>query len=297
LNLENVILLGNSANAGIGYRQGGGVFNASSGTLNINSSTLSHNSGTVGGGIYNEGMLRMTNSIVSGNTIGLGSGAGIYNGGVLAVDHSTISGNVSRNEAFAGGIDNSGSLAITDSTISGNGSSYSAGGIRSGGTLTISNSTISGNTAGDEGGGLSLGGTVTISNSVLSNNFAEFGSALLVNGGNLTISNSIVSSFTVSGISPPGALWQSAPRASWPLSNICHLAVVQVDIDDVAKHFIQVRHHRFRLADTEHWHTKCGGIRPGETVPAPPTANPIWSNSGRNSRPECEIPTALRIQL
>jgi Right handed beta helix region len=193
LNLDDVVLLGNSARTGGYSQEGGGIFNSSSGTLTINSSTVWGNTAVTGGGIYNNGTLRMSNSIVSDNRLSYyGDGAGIYNGGTLTLDHSTISGNTSTSEALSGGISNVGTLTITDSTISNN-AAYFGGGIKSGGTLTISDSTISGNYAQDGGGIVIPGGTVAISNTLLTNNVAEYAGTMLIYSGSVTLSNSTIS--------------------------------------------------------------------------------------------------------
>src|SRR5207244_2746845 len=47
-----------------------------------------------GGGIFNEGTLIISNSIISENTAGYGGG--IYNGGALTVNNSTITQNIAQ---------------------------------------------------------------------------------------------------------------------------------------------------------------------------------------------------------
>ena len=55
-----------------------------------------------GGGILNAGTLTVTNSTVSGNSVGSnGNGGGIYNNGTLTVSNSTLSGNSSAAMATA----------------------------------------------------------------------------------------------------------------------------------------------------------------------------------------------------
>jgi hypothetical protein len=61
---------------------GGAIYNG--GILTVTHCTLSGNSASEGGGISNDGTLELTDSIVAGNTlIGAGSGADIYNAGPL----------------------------------------------------------------------------------------------------------------------------------------------------------------------------------------------------------------------
>jgi CSLREA domain-containing protein len=112
-----------------------------------------------GGGIYNEGTLTLTDSVVRDNKTqpffvggsGVQSGAGIGNAGTLLVRRTTISGNLTFIcEAFAclgGGILNQGVATIEESTISDNSAAF-GGGIYSNSMLTVQNSTISGNVAG-----------------------------------------------------------------------------------------------------------------------------------------------------
>jgi hypothetical protein len=124
------------------------------GILTLSNSVVS---GNTGGGINNTGTLTVSNSTISGNTgLGINNSNNIVIGGTLIVSNSTISGN-------AGGIDNSNNstLKVSNSTISGNASE----GIASfdGGSLTVSNSTISGNFAGgpfNEGGGIYIASDV-----------------------------------------------------------------------------------------------------------------------------------------
>jgi hypothetical protein len=122
---------------------------------------------SVGGGIYNGGMLTITNSTLSGNSVDGAHtyGGAIYNTGTLTITASTVSGNsISANTptAFAGGggVANFGHLLINRSAVSGNTAvsvhGSSGGGIYEGatGTTVITNSTISGNHVGGTGGGV-----------------------------------------------------------------------------------------------------------------------------------------------
>jgi len=179
---------------------GGGIYN--NGTVTISNGTLSGNSaGYGGGGILNGGGATATisNSTLSSNSAAVVAG-GILNEGTLTISNSTLSSNSAT--AGAGGILNGGTLTISNSTLSSNsapGSSNSgpggAGGILNGGTLTISNSTLSGNSADFDGGIFNdFGATATISNSTLSSNSAAVDAGGIVNGGTLTISNSTLSS-------------------------------------------------------------------------------------------------------
>src|SRR6185436_13780413 len=174
-------------------------------TVSISGVTI-RNGGTGGrgGGIFNVGILTLTNSTVSGNNAA-GGGGGILNdnGGTATLTNSTVSGNNAAGDG--GGIlnDNVSTLTLTNSTVSGNTTDDDGGGIvndhASGATLT--NSTVSGNDAGDDGGGIRNFGTTNIFSSTIANNRAglnhtptNFGGGGVHNfGGTLTLTNSTVS--------------------------------------------------------------------------------------------------------
>jgi hypothetical protein len=158
------------------------------------------------GGIYNSGVLRVIDSILSGNSARF-YGGGIYNSGTLIVSDSTLSGNTVSNTcynicpAFGGGIYNIGALTINKTTLSENLASatdrHSAGGgIFNGGTLAINNSTLTGNSAvGHAGGGIyNNGGTLAINNSTLTGNSATGigGSIYAYSEGTAILQNTIV---------------------------------------------------------------------------------------------------------
>ena len=113
-----------------------------------------------GGGICNSGVLTLTNSTVSGNSLGFygGSGGGIYNAGTLTLTNSTVA----SNSAGRGG------------------SEYGGGGIRNVGTLTLTNSTVSGNSAGN-GGGIWNNNyrALTLNNTIVALNDASIGTDIL----------------------------------------------------------------------------------------------------------------------
>jgi hypothetical protein len=120
---------------------------------------------SVGAGIYNLGMLSVTNSTLSGNSAadmwGGGRGGGIYNRGVLTVANSTIFGNSAG--SFGGGILNDGTLDVVNSIFSGNSADISGGGIDNvAGSLTVTNSTFSGNYAGNFGSAIENSGATAI---------------------------------------------------------------------------------------------------------------------------------------
>jgi hypothetical protein len=179
----NLTISGNN-NASVGsvfYVDEGGVLFIYGVTISNGTGTIYANAG-YGGGIYDEGILTVSNS---------------------AIINNTVNPNVTNPYSDGGGIYmNSGTLTIVDSTISGNSVSTSGSGKGGGietaevGTVTIINSTISGNSATEWGGGIADdGGTVNLYNATVSNNQAiDAGDAggIWQGGGTLTLDNTIV---------------------------------------------------------------------------------------------------------
>ena len=190
--------------------RGGGIRqDAPTATLNITDSVISGNvvasnstiGDVAGGGILSNGILNITNSVISDN-IATTSGSNSFSGGVFVqggpanILGSTIINNMSivtagTGRGFAGGLYNQEStLSVTNSIVSGNTASHRHAGIRtlasSGGaaTTTITDSTISDNTAGDEGGGVAnvsaatFPATTIITGSTISGNAANDPSSL-----------------------------------------------------------------------------------------------------------------------
>jgi uncharacterized repeat protein (TIGR01451 family) len=124
------------------------IFSINSGsTVSISGLTISNGvlpdaAGNDGAGIFNQGSLMLSASVVTGNSTGR-SGGGVTNAGP------------------------SGTMTISGSTISGNGASAGSG-IANGGTLTILNSTISGNIL--DGLSNSSPGVVTLVNDTFAGN-------------------------------------------------------------------------------------------------------------------------------
>jgi uncharacterized repeat protein (TIGR01451 family) len=143
----------------------GGILNNTNATLNIKGVTVSNNltgsggsgapAGNAGGGIYNFGILTLTNSTVSGNKTGGGmvggAGGGIFNNGTATLTNCTISGNQTDNSGGGGngaGIANSGTLTLADCTISNNQSIGIGGGVfNPSAVVNIRNTVIANNTA------------------------------------------------------------------------------------------------------------------------------------------------------
>ncbi|MEM7505907.1 MAG: VCBS domain-containing protein [Pseudomonadota bacterium] len=167
LTISNSQITGNSA-----IESGAGLYLTLSDTT-ITSSTISDNDlrrdgEARGAGIFNDDLLTIDNSTISGNTSATseGKGAGLYNSGTADLINTTIYGNMT--EAFfrdsangsGGGIYNTGTLSLLQSTVTGNAVeaafetvSYGGGIFQSEttGSTTLTNSIVSGNSAGGYG--------------------------------------------------------------------------------------------------------------------------------------------------
>jgi len=153
-----------------------------------------------GGGIFNQGILSITNSILRDNKTSH-SGGGIYNsGGELSIKDSTVHSNNARYDA--GGIfNNTGILYVTNSVIKGNRSYDYGGGIYvTDGETTITDSTITDNISVNAGGGIYATSffafaEITIIGSTISNNQSNFGQG----GGIASFANLTITTSTISG--------------------------------------------------------------------------------------------------
>ena len=147
-----------------------------------------------GGGVLNcNGVVQISESIITGNTADY-YGGGIANSGEMIITDSTIVANTSAN--FGGGIDNfadetPGNLEIVDSHIMDNAAVY-GGGVSNRGVLLIRNTTFSDN-SGEYGGGVFImTGTALVESTAFANNRAEVAGGGIVTGleANVTISDS-----------------------------------------------------------------------------------------------------------
>ncbi len=109
-------------------------------------------------------------------------GGGILNQGYLKLDGCRVTNN---STLWGGGIWNEGRAFVYDSTISQNSADNSGGGLGNGAaenSLIVQNSTVSGNTAGSGGGIGSLNGLVSVRNSTIAQNSASQGSGIHSDG-------------------------------------------------------------------------------------------------------------------
>jgi hypothetical protein len=168
---------------------------------------LTENPRHFGGGIYNQGVLTVTNSIITNNRTSHW-GAGIFDRGTLTLDRSSVSGNFGDNnqESWGGGIytDFGATTLIQNSAITGN-KAYEGGGILiRQSNVVINNTTISGNEAYGWGGGIlnGYGGTVHVNNATITNNTANYGGGgFSIGGGANYLQNTILAGNTA-GYSP-----------------------------------------------------------------------------------------------
>ncbi len=113
---------------------------------------------------------------------GLGAGGGIYNNGDVTLTDSVLNSNTAI-KLLGGGVYNntSATLTITNTTISASFASEGSGIYNNGGTVTIDRSAVLSNFTTDtrNGGGIAnVAGTVTISNSSISHNNAILGGGI-----------------------------------------------------------------------------------------------------------------------
>jgi CSLREA domain-containing protein len=140
-----------------GFTGGGGIYVAPGATLNVRRTSITDNdaTGAFGGGLWNQGTLRVHESLVAGNDSN--RTGGIRNEGTLNLRNVTVSGNIAHSpQAGVGGISQNGfaflnNVTVTDNTGVGNNvGSFRGGGIQtsSGKTTVMKNSILWGNDGG-----------------------------------------------------------------------------------------------------------------------------------------------------
>jgi hypothetical protein len=162
---HNISINGPGANVVTVRRDTGGnyrIFTVPSGsTVSISGLTIANGHTDpygIGGGIYNQGTLTVSNCTVTQNYAGDAGGGGILNHGSLTLSNCTVTQNQSYGDGGSdpsdgGGISNWGTATVNNCTITNNTANGFGGGVANegaavtGGTMTIANSTISGNTA------------------------------------------------------------------------------------------------------------------------------------------------------
>jgi Zn-dependent metalloprotease len=194
LNLNNSVVSDNSSTSD----GGGGIYNDFGRTATITNSQIANNNAPRGGGVFNNGILYLNSSTVSGNTSIGGiyvsvSGGNIHNSGTATIINAKIINGYSRQ---GGGLYNEGNITLHNTVIAGNQTYNEGAGIyQKNGGLDITNLTISNNIAKSSGGGIYVfDGTVTINNSTITQNFVTSDSDSAIGGG---LSNNFNRLFTI----------------------------------------------------------------------------------------------------
>jgi hypothetical protein len=145
---------------------GGGIVNDGDLTLGEGALVFGNDDG---GGVFNNGTLRMTGDATISVNFSFNSGGGLYNTGTAIVeDDAAIRDNTSAaGPGFAvlgGGIFNDGSLTLRGNASVRNNFATNGGGVFNDGTLTLEDAaSITDNRASANGGGISVGGNSIIS--------------------------------------------------------------------------------------------------------------------------------------
>lgn len=182
-----------------------------------------------GDGIYNQGSLTITDSVIDNNFgDGIWSGTDL-DGAYLSIRDSAIGTSGSHGLVIQGGLGNvysstihnnngagvfvldQATVNIVNSTVTGNQSRYSGGGVAArNSTLYIGNSTIAHNYAQYSGGGLEIinGSYANLYNTIVSGNYALYGAEVYTYDGGVYTSQSI---FGHSGLSQSHAFRQFTP--------------------------------------------------------------------------------------
>jgi hypothetical protein len=204
LTLENTTVRDNSVAGSRETDAGGGIYNGQGGMVTLDNSTVSGNTArNEGGGIFNGGMLTLTNSAISSNRASFGGG--INNVGTLTLDNTTVSGNSER------GIVNYdyGTATLTNTTVSGNSDGVGGAGIYNGAlaTLMLSNSTVSDNYDRNSAGGIYNEGTLILTNCTISGNSStDYWAGGIFNYGTLTLINCTISGNSTAGMRGGGGI-------------------------------------------------------------------------------------------
>lgn len=187
------------------YSHGAGLFSTITGSATLTNCTFSKNRAEwYGGGIRNDGTLKIIGGKITDNEAGnvgdAGYGGGICNttGASLIVENAEISGNTATgpiNYGIGGGIHNNGDATLTKCGLSNNFSQNVGGGIYNKSTLTVDKCTIDGNTADLGGGAYHTSGDLTVTNSTLSGNTATNGQG----GGLCSDATTLIRNSTISG--------------------------------------------------------------------------------------------------
>ena len=204
----NTVSVANSTFSGNSGYDGGAIDdNGTGSTVSVTNSTFSSNSSAhFGGAIYAAGTGTVTSSTFSGNTASIG-GAIFANGAVSITNGTLFSGNSAT--VYGGAIYVAGTISVLDSTFSSNsvnstvGTWGNGGAIYGAGTITVLDSTFSSNSANNTVSGFGYGGAIfgavaTVTNSTFSGNSATSGGGAIYAAGAFRVSPSVTNA-TFSG--------------------------------------------------------------------------------------------------
>ncbi len=146
-----------------------------------------------GGAIYNQGIVELTNSILTSNSATEHGGAifNRYNVSQVILNNSVVTRNTARD---GGGLFMLfGSLSMVNSIVSDNTATNGGGIYNRSASVDLQDTTISGNTAAEIGGGLfNEEGTITLAASTVASNVARQGGGLANYLGTLTATSSAI---------------------------------------------------------------------------------------------------------
>ncbi len=180
---------------------GGGVFGN---VVALENSKITGNHAGNGGGVGAMSSVKVTGSLVGGNTANYGGG-GVWSFGDVYVHGSTIDGNDGGSfDGGGGGIDGRGYVSVMRSTISNNTVFGFGGGISGRDGVSLVDSTVAGNVVTpaygyfqSQGGGVFSLGAVSVTHSTVTGNVATSGydpaSGAGIEGQSVALINSIVS--------------------------------------------------------------------------------------------------------
>jgi predicted outer membrane repeat protein len=218
LELNNSQVRANEANGG----SGGGINNEGILRIQADSAINLNNSSGNGGGIYNSngGQVYLTNSTIQGNSAAQ-DGGGIYStalGSNLYLSNSLVDANTAE-AGYGGGIAiNHGNPPLTDMRISNNTSGQRGGGIAASYPLTLHGGTIRHNNAGGQGGGVEAG-ILTANNVIVAGNESATMGGGIYASLNLTLTNSQVVSNTAKNLGGGGIFLSSSDFTTTEIGN------------------------------------------------------------------------------
>jgi hypothetical protein len=254
LRFSRVEITGNTA----GLNNGGGLYNL--GVLTLTDSAVSGNSGGAGGGIYNGRELRVERGRITGNAAATGAGIDNASGTDMTLDATAIVGNHANSAA---GITTAERTTIRQTTISANVAQQEAGGLYIPGSslVDVTESAIVGNRAGGDGGGIYVANLANarpprIVNSTISGNIAGAeGAGIFVFAGGLDLTNVTVAENIAS---TDGGGFGSG-EANGPTISVVNSLIAENQPDNCSRPIASAGHN---LEDADDCGLSAGGDRP-----------------------------------